>query len=134
MPTRMTTPARQDGFFLLEVLVAFAILALSLGVLLQGVQLGLRNAALVEDYTQARLYAQSLLAALGRESPLTAGVAEGRIDEKFSWRTTVVPYREDALVPSKAVSPFRLVVEVFWIGPRKPRSVSLETLRLAPAG
>ena len=123
---------RQGGFSLLEVLVAFAILSVSLGVLLQVFGTGLRNTALAEDYTLAVLRAESLLAAIGRETPLAAGVSQGRIDGKFSWRSTVEPYTDRTLIGNLPALPYRVVVEVFWQGPRRTRSVTLETLRLAP--
>lgn len=63
----------QRGFSLLEVLVAFAILSIALGVLLQIFATGMRNVGLSEEYSQAALYAESILAAYGREAPLAEG-------------------------------------------------------------
>ena len=125
---------RQKGFSLLEVLVAFAILAMTLGVLLQVFSAGLRNAAVSEDYTYAILHAESLLAVLGAEEPLNVGVTEGELDDKFSWRNTVTLYTEDDLPvdESSQAIPYRVQVEVFWQGGKEMRSVMLETLRLAP--
>jgi general secretion pathway protein I len=123
----------QRGFSLLEVLVAFAILGVSLGVLLQVFAGGLRNTAIAEEYTQATLYAESILAALGRETPLSPAVTEGRINEKFQWRSTVTPYAEEDLAEVPGVVPYRLAVEVFWRGPLQARSVMLQTLRLVPS-
>jgi general secretion pathway protein I len=125
--------SRQNGFFLLEVLVAFAILALSLGILLQIVAVGLRNTAVAEEYTQARLYAESLLTTLGRQPSEPQAMTEGQIDAKFYWRSTVVPYEEANLSPPPGLAPYRLVVEVYWQSARQPRSVRLETLRLVPS-
>jgi general secretion pathway protein I len=123
----------EDGFSLLEVLVAFAILSISLGVLLQVFSGGLRNAALSEEYTYAVLHAESLLAAVGREDELIEGIEAGEIDETYSWRLTVTPYVEDEFNQDDfEVNPYWVVMEVFWGSDERRRSVVLETLRLAP--
>lgn len=124
---------RQRGFSLLEVLVAFAILSVSLGVLLQVFATGLRNASMADDYSQATLYAESILTAYGREAPLGEGVHEGAINDRFSWRGTVSAYTEGIPDSEKTrVKTYRISVEVFWRGLAQTRSVVLETLRLAP--
>ncbi|MEI2773023.1 MAG: type II secretion system protein [Candidatus Competibacter sp.] len=124
---------RQEGFSLLEVLVAFVILSISLGVLLQVFATGLRNAGTADDYTQATLYAESILAAIGRETPLSEGQHSGPINDRFSWRSTVAPYTDDMPDPEKThVRAYRVEVEVFWDGLVQTRSVMLETLRLTP--
>ena len=124
---------RQEGFSLLEVLVAFVILSISLGVLLQVFATGLRNAGTADDYTQATLYAESILAAIGRETPLSEGQHSGPINDRFSCRSTVAPYTDDMPDPEKThVRAYRVEVEVFWDGLAQTRSVMLETLRLTP--
>ncbi|MBS1225342.1 MAG: ral secretion pathway protein [Proteobacteria bacterium] len=129
----MTNRPRQRGFSLLEVLVAFAILSVSLGVLLQVFATGLRNAGMADDYTQATLYAESILAAYGREAPLGEGVREGPVNDRFSWRGTVSAVAEGMPDPEKTqVRAYRVSVEVFWRGLTQTRSVMLETVRLAP--
>ena len=123
---------RQRGFSLLEVLVAFAILSVSLGVLLQVFATGLRNVGLSDDYSQATLYAQSILASMGRETPLSEGVRSGPVNDRLSWRSTVSAYVEGLPDPEKSrVRAYRVSVEVYWPGLVQNRSVTLETLRLA---
>lgn len=120
---------KQRGFSLLEVLVAFAILSVSLGVLLQVFATGLRSTVLADEYSRAALHAESLLEALGRDSHLSEGVTQGRIDDRYSWRSTVSVYVDETLPDDLPVIPYRVTVEVFWDEP-EPRFVVLETLRL----
>lgn len=121
---------RQQGFSLLEVLVAFVILSLTLGVLYQVFATGLRNSALSEEYTHAALHAESVLAGLGIETPLEEGEQQGEIDERYHWRVTISLYQdEDLELESLSIIPYWLRVEVFW----QERSVVLESLRLASA-
>ena len=125
--------SRIAGFTLLEVLVAFAILALSLGVLLQVFATGLRNTTVAENYSQAAMYAESILAALGAGGPLEEGADGGEINEIFSWRSQVSAYSDDDLeLDDLRAKAYQVTVEVFWGEPGRERSVSLDTLRLEP--
>ncbi len=121
------------GFTLIEVVVAFVILALSLGVLLNVFSTGLRTARTSEAYTMATLLAQSKLAAVGVEAPLVEGETAGQFDERFRWSIDV--RRDEELSPPGEDLPVRaydVVVTVSWGEADGERSVSLTTLRLAP--
>jgi general secretion pathway protein I len=148
-------PTQQQGFSLLEVLVAFAILSLTLGALLQVFATGLRNTSLAEDYSVATLHAQSVLAILDSREFLNEGIEEGEIDATFSWRLSVMLW-EDPNPPEETeadlreqnevsegvgddeefargqVDPYQVTVEVFWEKAGRTRSVVLNTLRLMP--
>jgi len=123
------------GFSLIEVLVAFAILTLALGVLLPLFSNGLRSLSISEQYTRAALLADSRLAAIGRETPLQEGEEDGEFDQGFQWRTTVTPYElvGDSEDTSPLVQAFMATVEVYWQDGDKRRAVSLKSLRLGAA-
>lgn len=65
--------ARQGGFTLIEVLIAFIILALVLGVVYESFALSGRSVARDERQVQALLLAQAALTRTGVEQPLAAG-------------------------------------------------------------
>lgn len=118
------------GFTLIEVLVAFTIMALVLGVMLQTFATGLRNLGAAQSYTDAALRARSKLAEISQIVPLEAGEHSGELDGGFEWRALVEPY-EPAVpegVPGKPrLAGQRVEVTVSWAG---GRAVTLVTLRL----
>ncbi len=122
------------GFSLLEVLVAFTILAMLLGALFQVFSGGLRAARSGDQYTRATIIAQSRLAALGVEQPLREGVSSGTDDDPYHWRVTVSPYLDDQMpVADYVLQPLTVHVEVFWEEGGSARSVSLTSILLGPA-
>lgn len=123
---------QQQGFSLLEVLVAFSILALSLGVLVQIFSSSVRGALVSESYNRGLILAESRLASVGIETPLEVGTTEGDGDPPYHWRVDVAPYQtadrdnrqdlQDGL--------YRVEVLVHWRDGRARREIKLETLRL----
>jgi len=132
-------PAGQAGFSLLEVLVAFAVLALCLGVLLRIFSGDGRLAGMAEEHARAVVLAQSLLAKAGAETPLGLGVTGGDIDEDYRWEMRVTPFvpAGEPLPTNLGFKPYWVEVEVDWGEGDELRSFSLGTLRLVgdnPAG
>ncbi|PLY14854.1 MAG: general secretion pathway protein GspH [Sedimenticola sp.] len=117
------------GFSLLEVLVAFAILAISMGVILQSYSTGVRGIALSEEYTKAVDLAESQLAQVGVTIPLEVGVSEGDFAEKYHWSVSI--NSADDLVPAEStLLPMEVEIRVSWQDGREQRSVDLATLKL----
>ena len=70
----------QGGYSLLEVLVAFAILALAVGTILSLFATGLRNTAVASDYARALTLAESQLAYFQGIDPLILISGPERLD------------------------------------------------------
>lgn len=121
------------GFTLIEVLVAFAILAVSLGVLAHILSSGLRGGRVSEAYSTATMLAESKLATIGVEEALVAGETAGSFNDQYRWQVDVRPYDEEQINATDIpVDAYEVTVTVAWDASSGQRSVSLATLRLLP--
>ncbi|MFT4247769.1 MAG: prepilin-type N-terminal cleavage/methylation domain-containing protein [Pseudomonas sp.] len=129
---------RQRGYSLIEVIVAFALLAGALTLLLGTLSGAARQVRDSELYSRAALYAQSLLAAQGVEAPLRPGHQGGGFEDgRFHWTLDVQDYADPhasvaVLTPSGA-SLLQLDLQVRW-GEAPTQQLRWRTLRLVPAG
>ena len=122
----------QRGFSLIEILVAFMILAMSLTVVYRIFSSGLRNVALAEDYAEAVLVAEAQLSAIGISEPLQRGVTVGVWDERFRWRRIVdeyVPWEQPRELTTELLA-YRVTVSVDWEHAGRNRQVTLSSVRL----
>ena len=122
------------GFTLVEVLVAFAILAFSLAVIARIFSTGAQSSRAADAVTLATLLAESSLASIGIEAPLREGQDSGAWDSGFRWRSTVQLFESEtpADLALADVRLYEVSVTVSWNVSGGERSVSLSTLRLAP--
>jgi general secretion pathway protein I len=121
----------QRGFSLLEVLVAFAILAISLGVLMQVFSRATIATAVSSQYSRAASLAESLLNGVGTEIQLTPGAVSGESDDGFAWEVTMTPveFGEDSLTDANG-TPYRVNATALWRDGGRARQLTLSTLRL----
>jgi general secretion pathway protein I len=122
------------GMTLIEVLVAFILLSVTMAVILQIFSGGMRNARLAEGYSRAVFLAESRLAAVGMAQSLAAGEDGGRVGDDLQWRVAVTP-AEDEGVTDRQMMPTRLYqvrVTVGWSEDGRERQVELVSLRLGP--
>jgi general secretion pathway protein I len=118
------------GFTLVEVLVAFTILALTLVVLLQLFGGGMRAVGASERHLMASMLARSVLAGVGAETPIVAGETSDDIGDGFRWTTRIAQSRTIASIENgdQLHVPYEVQVEISWNG--RPVT-TLTTLRLA---
>jgi len=116
----------EEGFTLLEVLVALAILSVALTVLLGIFSQSLTQVRALREREAARALAQSLLAEQGIDIAIAPGTTGGRTGA-FSWRIDTSPYGEtDSDAPRLA----SITVRVWWQG--GARTMTLTSLRPMP--
>jgi general secretion pathway protein I len=127
---------RDNGFTLLEVLVALAIAALALIAMFRAGGEGLLAVGTASRYEQAMQRAQSHLAAVGRDTALLQGESEGDDGGGFRWRLRVAPvasWQVASAGSATSATLFDVEVAISWPGINGGRSVSLRTRRLATA-
>ena len=117
------------GFSLLEILVAFSILSISLGILLKIFSSGVNTAIVAEEYTIATQVAESLMVRTGIETPLEVGVINGDEKEKYYWRVAMEKI-SNPVDDEDESSEFMLVkVKVWWGEDKYPRTVELNIVK-----
>ncbi|MBS0194273.1 MAG: prepilin-type N-terminal cleavage/methylation domain-containing protein [Proteobacteria bacterium] len=80
----------QSGFTLLEVLIAFSLLAIGIGLLLSILSGGVHAVATASDSTRASLYAEGLLDELGADARLQPGRTQGQFEKgRYRWTLDV---------------------------------------------
>jgi general secretion pathway protein I len=120
------------GFTLLEVLVAFLILSLSMSVMMRIVSLSLKALETAERHQVALQLAESRLAdVLTRLDADSRGKKEGRLDSRYRWQSEIEPYRFDNQEAGEhySIKPWLIRVSVSW-GADPAERVSLSTVRL----
>lgn len=117
--------SRQDGFSLLETVVALVIMALGVTALGRLTATGLAASEQAERLAVATALARSVLARSGVDDTLAEGMAEGAWEDGYRWRRVVRPVPQD--FPADFV-PVEVDVTV-GRGPRDP-TVTLTSFRL----
>ena len=109
----------ERGFALLEILVAFVILALGLAAILGGVSTAIRADARTQASRSVLRVAQSRLEAAGLSEALAPGHREGRVGNKYVWRQTITAVPFGAVArdadATKPGPPIAGAVAAFWV-------------------
>ena len=118
---------RQGGFSLLEVLVAFTIMAISLGLLYQVAGTNARTTSDLMGQAQAMALAESMLAANSVIAPEGAN-AQGE-SQGFVWQVRTAPYATQADGKPQAPKLHEVEVMVRWSDGTREREFQLRSLR-----
>ncbi len=126
---------KQQGFSLLEVLVAFVVMGLVVGGLLQLFGSAMRSVALADEYSLAVQIAESRLATVGTEIPVKEGTESG--EDKATgtqWKITMQPFKWDK--KEKLPIPLQLYqveTTISWSSAQAKREFHLTSLRFGEA-
>jgi general secretion pathway protein I len=123
---------RNDGFTLIEVLVALAVLAVAMGFAFRAFSSAMVSLDGSERKQTALSVARSMLDRVGRDIALRAGDADGRTADGFVWHLHQAPY--DTLfdcVDGIDLQGIVVQVDVGWTSGRRAQSVRLSSLLLS---
>ena len=128
----------RDGFTLIEVIIAIAILGIGLTVIMELFSGGLRLARVAEEHTRAMNYASLRMEEIATQKTVEEGEEEGEFDKTFRWQVGIK--KVDILggdhgtefKPPATLYHIRLLV--LWKSGSGERSASLETYKTVKSG
>ena len=132
---RSPVPRSQSGYTLIEVIVAFGVLALGLTLLLGTLSGATRQVRHADRAGRAALHAQSLLDQAGIGESLQPGQTDGELEDgAYRWTLEVAPYRDPGAPPPgpealAAPQLLQLVLVVSW-GELPRERLRVDSLRL----
>jgi general secretion pathway protein I len=130
---------RSRGFSLLEVLVAFVVLALVGTALFRLFGGAMGNAGAADEWSRATLIAEARLAQASAADPLREATEAGTEDDgRIRWESKVVPWTPPDVTPEAQAAAETLPLRLYRISvtvylpalPGKERVVALDTVRM----
>lgn len=130
-------PARMKGnrgFTLIEVLVAFMVLAIALVVIMQLFSGSLKAGAVSADYFYGIFHAQEKMEEILAQETLSAGGQSGEFADGYQWRSEIsVTPLETGSGSELPISRYKVALVVEWEKGGRTREFELETVKIAPS-
>lgn len=98
-----SSPKRASGFSLIEMIAAFLIFSIAVGVQLQVLATSMQTTRSSEGYTMAALWAQSKLDIVGVGERIAPGHSSGEFREGYGWEMDITQVDPSAIEPPPPV-------------------------------
>lgn len=128
--------ARNRGFTLLELLLAFVVFALSFATVLEILSGSMRNTVRARHYSEAALTAQSLMDQVGLEIPLQAGTGLNGEAGDYRWELEIYSYADTGenfhsveLADLTGIELLQVDLMVSWGEPPREQTRRFSTIR-----
>lgn len=126
-----------SGFSLIEIVFAFAIMTISLTVLMKVFSTGTQSAIHNENLSIAAQISESILAKAGVEQKLVNGEVFGTIQKKYRWSviaSLINQYKntENKDTITKNLKLYHVRAKVVWLENEQEKSFETQTLKLQP--
>ena len=121
----------EDGFSLLEVIVALAIMAMGFVTVLQLFSGSIRSVGLSEQYLKATTLAQSKMGELEMNN-YRVSEFEGTFanEENYRWQLDISPYITELNSVENNIQLSEVLLKVFWSDSNKARNVEFSTIKV----
>ena len=121
----------EDGFSLLEVIVALAIMAMGFVTVLQLFSGSIRSVSMSEQYLKATTLAQSKMGELEMNN-YRSSEFEGTFanEENYRWQLDISPYTTSLNSEVNNIQLSEVLLRVLWRDSNKVRNVELSTLKV----
>jgi general secretion pathway protein I len=123
----------RGGFTLVEVVVAMAILGISLVLVIELFSGGLRLGRASEEYTVAAQLARQKIEEIALSKQVEEGIEEGEFDSTYRWQVEVKKIDLLLLANETDYKPpadlYQIQVRIIWKSGSKERTTRIETFR-----
>jgi general secretion pathway protein I len=122
---------RQNGFTLLETLVAMMILSIALVIIFQLFSEALNAGHISESHTRAVWHAREKMDELLLYETLSEEIREGDFEDGYRWRFRIEQAASDSQLNLDGVATFTITVQVSWEQGQKTKHLDISALTIA---
>ncbi len=127
---------QQQGFTLLEVMLAFVVFALSFATVLEIMAVSMRSVTRARDDTEVALFAQSIFDLVGTEISLEEGQFSGTGLNRYQWQLDIYLFQAEGdqdhtmeLAELTGTELYRVDLNIDWQSGRRQRDLHFSTIR-----